>query len=87
MKLRTVLLLDFLATVLLTTLLGLLLAGCPAAIAGATTACKVVSVIDQACMVLTFIGSDGKPHTVTFSQRELNEWGSYVEAKHATDPK
>jgi hypothetical protein len=57
--------------------------GCAAVAVAAPVACHVVSVLNDACMVLTFVGADGKPHTVTCTREELTAWGARVEAEHA----
>ena len=67
-------------------LLCLSLCGCPAALAAAKGGCAVVNVAEQACMLLTFVGSDGKPHTVTCSPEELTAYGKVVEARHSAQP-
>jgi hypothetical protein len=68
---------------LLVRLLPLGLAGCAAFAAVEPVACQVVSVVNDACMVLTFLGDDGKVHTVRCTREELTAWGKAVEARHA----
>jgi hypothetical protein len=58
------------------------LTSCATVAAVAPAVCKVVNVLNDACMVLTFTAADGTPHTVTCSAKELNDWGANVEAKH-----
>jgi hypothetical protein len=40
-------------------------------------------VVNDACMVLTSLGDDGKVHTVRCTREELTAWGKAVEARHA----
>jgi hypothetical protein len=60
----------------------LALPGCAAALPAAQAGCKAVSAVNDACMLLTFLGSDGRVHTVECSKQELNAWGAAVERKH-----
>jgi hypothetical protein len=57
--------------------------GCAQLAVVAPVACKVVSVLNDACMLLTFTAADGTPHTVSCSKEELQEWGQAVESRHA----
>jgi hypothetical protein len=56
--------------------------GCPQAVVAVTATCKVVDVLHDGCMLLTFIGDDEAPHNVTCSPDELNAWGKEVEKRH-----
>ncbi len=71
---------SLLEVLVLTLGLGL---GCAQLAVVAPVACKIVSVLDDACMTLTFIAGDGTPHTVSCSKEELSAWGRDVEARHA----
>lgn len=57
--------------------------GCAQLAVVAPVACKVVNVLNDACMLLTFTAADGTPHTVSCSKEELTAWGKDVEARHA----
>jgi hypothetical protein len=59
-----------------------LLPGCPQAAAVAVATCKVVDVLHDGCMLLTFVGADGAPHTISCEPGELNAWGRLVEERH-----
>lgn len=65
-------------------LLALSLTGCAAFATAAPVACKVVSALNSACVLLTFVGTDGKPHTVKCSPAEVAEWGRDIEERHAS---
>ena len=71
---------DQLGALVLTMVFGF---GCAQLAVVAPIACKIVSVLDDACMTLTFIAGDGTPHTVSCSKEELSAWGRDVEARHA----
>lgn len=55
---------------------------CAALTAAAPVACKVINLANDACMLLTFTGADGTPHTVSCSKEELQAWGVKVESAH-----
>jgi hypothetical protein len=59
-----------------------LLSGCAEVAAAKPVACAVVSALESACTLVTFIGDDGKPHTVTCTPDEVAAWGKDVEARH-----
>jgi hypothetical protein len=59
-----------------------LLPGGPQALVVATATCKVVDVLHDGCMLLTFVGADGAPHTISCEPEELNAWGRLVAERH-----
>ena len=64
------------------TFLGMfLLPGCAAFVAAKPVACGVISTLHSACILLTFVGSDGKPHTVACSQDDMNKYGAMLEER------
>lgn len=63
-------------------LLSALLSSCAALTAAKPAACAVVSALDSACTLVTFLGDDGKIHTVPCTAAEVTAWGKDVEARH-----
>lgn len=58
-------------------LAGLFLTGCEYA----KPACKIVSVVNQACMLVEYLGEDGQLHTVAVSPQELQGFAQTVAAR------
>jgi hypothetical protein len=70
-------------SILLVAICVFTLGACAALQAATPVACAIVSTLNSACMLLTFTGADGKPHTVSCTRTELDAWGQVVEARHA----